>query len=110
LRDTAKHVGFNSDALELLLLGSTEACTNAVKYGSYSSNGKLQVCIQSAPDEVLVRLFYYGEPFVFSQLLSNDAETLFEPGRGHDLMRRSLDEVHYRFRNGCTLVRLVKRA
>lgn len=110
IRQAAEAVHFPDEALQPLLIGATEACSNALKHGVAPSPGNIEASILSKSDEIIVRLLYKGEPFVFANAVGIETEEPAAPGRGHYLMLRTLDEVHYQFRGGRTLVRLVKRS
>jgi two-component sensor histidine kinase len=106
IRLVAREVFFPKDSLEAMLTGATEACTNAFKYGSLSDDGTVEVCVHANATEVTARLYYPSEAFVFA----NNDQCLPGGSLGHRLMSLTLDEIHYRFRNGWALGRLVKRA
>jgi anti-sigma regulatory factor (Ser/Thr protein kinase) len=110
LRQSANAVRFPVHQLDLLLVGATEAISNAVKHGNYRSGNVITVSIQSKSDEMIVRLCYAGEPFLFESTDRSLPYSLRDVGHGHHLMHASLDEVHYYFRRGLTLARLIKRA
>lgn len=113
-RSVLKHIvqcaDFPQELLKSVQVGASEACTNAVKYGRHGPDSKISVCIQAKADELIIRMYYQGDPFVFSNYQQQDAYNGEEPGSGQLLMSRSFDEIHYHFRKGKTLSRLVKRA
>jgi anti-sigma regulatory factor (Ser/Thr protein kinase) len=110
IRDVATAAGFPSDSLHSLLVGTTEACSNAIKHGVHAPERAMEADIRINSTEVIVRLYYSSEPFVFAIHADSPADGAARSGLGHSLMCRMLDEVHYRFRRGWAMVRLVKRA
>lgn len=107
IRSLAEDAGIPSDITHKMLLGTTEACSNAIKHGDTSaSNLGIEACVHISSDEFVVRLYYKSQPFIFAdhETVDNNLPTT----HGHYVMSRVLDEVHYYFRRGCTLVRLVK--
>lgn len=110
IREAAHGSGFPRTSLQALLLGITEACSNAIKHGIPGENASIEVDARICQSEAIVRMYYASEPFIFGSLFCIDPEQSCTSGIGHSLMRVMLDEVHYRFRNGWTFARLIKKA
>ena len=83
-----------------------EAFTNAVKYGI----GNAKVCVKvdsSSNRELAVELKYRGREF--DTTVTCPEEPTHTGGYGRFLMKNVTDGMRYRFRDGDTIVRLVKR-
>lgn len=109
IRDAARGVGFPTEPLYALLVGTAEACSNAIKHGTKGPGRSIEADVHASRDEVTVRLYYASEPFIFGPE-SNRDESSGNSYLGHTLMREMLDEIQYRFRRGSALLRIVKRA
>lgn len=107
IRETAQGTGFPSTSLQSLLMGVTEACSNAIKHGTHGPESNVEIDARISSTEAIVRMYYASEPFIFGIQPNMDDDN--PSGIGHSLMRVMLDEVHYRFRKGWTMVRLIKR-
>ena len=109
IREAAVYTGFAEDALGSMLIGATEACSNAVRHGSYTETDSIEASIQAKSNEMIIRLLYKTTPFVLTNPGIPNLSEYIHVGHGHYLMRESLDEIHYYFRKGSVLARLVKR-
>ncbi len=110
VRDDATAAGFDQSAIPDLLLSVGEAFTNAVRYGNAVEHGGVEARIQASPSEVVVTLEYAGESFCHQIPCIADTVNLKSGGLGRMIMYTLLDEVDYEFKDGYTIVRMVKRA
>ena len=108
--DNATQAGFDPDALADLLLAVGEAFTNAIRHGDACKEGGVTAEIIASPVEVTVILEYAGKSFCHKIPCLSEAVNLSGGGLGRMIMYSVLDEVNYEFRNGYTIVRMVKRA
>lgn len=78
----------------------TEAMTNAIKYGhSDNSEDCVHILINIAENELLIRIFDFGQGFDINEVHSPDFNKLEDRGRGIFLIREIMDSVTY-IRNG----------
>ncbi|NVN97856.1 MAG: ATP-binding protein [Geobacteraceae bacterium] len=78
----------------------TEAMTNAIKYGnSDCSDNCVHILINIAENELLIRIFDFGQGFDINEVQSPDFNQLEDRGRGIFLIREIMDSVTY-IRNG----------
>ena len=83
-----------------------EAFTNAVKYGAGGS--KVYIRVDSSSNrELSVELKYRGRQF--DTTVTCPEEPTHEGGYGRFIMQQITDGMRYRFKNGETVLRLVKR-
>lgn len=97
---------FNPSDIADVELAVGEAFTNAVKYGM--GNSKVSVKVDSSSScEFAVELKYRGREF--DTTVTCPEEPTHTGGYGRFLMKQVTDGMRYRFENGDTVVRLVKR-
>lgn len=97
---------FNPSDIADVELAVGEAFTNAVKYGM--GNSKVSVKVDSSSSrEFAVELKYRGREF--DTTVTCPEEPTHAGGYGRFLMKQVTDGMRYRFENGDTVVRLVKR-
>lgn len=97
---------FNPSDIADVELAVGEAFTNAVKYGM--GNSKVSVKVDSSSSrEFAVELKYRGREF--DTTVTCPEKPTHTGGYGRFLMKQVTDGMRYRFKNGDTIVRLVKR-
>ncbi len=109
----ATNADFSDDAVEAFKLAVDEACTNIIKHAYEGKSGhKVEITIIVDPSCFTVRICDDGKPF--------DASTYSEPqlrlltkqrrsgGLGVHIIRRLMDQVEYRTRDGKNEICLVK--
>ena len=97
---------YNSADIADVELAVGEAFTNAVKYGI----GDSKVCVKvdsSSSRQLCVELKYRGQEF--DTVVTCPKEPTHNGGYGRFIMKQVTDGMRYRFKNGNTTVRLVKR-
>ena len=97
---------YNQSDIADVELAVGEAFTNAVKYGT----GNNKVCVRvdsSSKRELSVELKYRGRQF--DTTVTCPEEPTYTGGYGRFLMKQVTDGMRYRFKDGDTILRLVKR-
>ncbi len=109
----ARQAHFPEDAIDECRLAVCEACTNVIEHAYQGQPGRLvKVSVAVGPDRLSVRITDNGKAF--------DRSTYFEPeirrlarerrsgGLGVHIIRRLMDRVEYRSRDGKNEIRMVK--
>jgi serine/threonine-protein kinase RsbW len=111
----AQTAGLNSAAVYAVEMAVDEACTNIIEhaYGG-ESRGDIECTCQVEDGELTVTLRDYGRPFdpstVAEPNISASLEERKEGGLGLFLIRKLMDEVHFRFTpDSGNILTLVKR-
>lgn len=74
----------------------SEACTNAIKYGSQSMEaGYISVCFSVYPNRVVIQIGDRGGGFDLEEIPVPDLETHPERGYGLYIIKAKMDEVRY---------------
>lgn len=94
-------------SVEDVLLSASEAFSNAVRYGTGTSDDEIRIDLWGGSDGCRLSLEYRGEPFSTSPTDLPDADAT--GGRGRWLMQELCDSVQYEFRDGMTRIVLMKR-
>lgn len=89
----------------------TEAMTNAIKYGNCENNDdNVHIIINISEDELLIRIFDYGQGFDINEVKSPDFNMLEDRGRGIFLIRALMDSVRYVRNSECgNILEMVKQ-
>jgi anti-sigma regulatory factor (Ser/Thr protein kinase) len=103
--DAAAAFGFGDDARYEVKLAVSEAVTNAIQYGSRSSNDRIHIVAAEESGALVFEVLDAGS-FVPRVVRRGD---LPEGGRGLEFMRVLMDEVDLRPGRGGTLLRMAKR-
>lgn len=98
--DIAKEIDrFTGDRETLayqLNLVLTEAMTNAIKHGStVEGDNSVHIIITITDNELLIRIFDYGQGFDINEVKCPDFNRLEDSGRGIFLMKALMDSVRY---------------
>jgi serine/threonine-protein kinase RsbW len=90
------------DYVEDIELCISEACTNAIKYGSGRELGTdISVCFQLFPDRVTIQVGDQGEGFDLDNIPVPDLDIHPERGYGLYIIKAKMDAVRYvRCRDG----------
>jgi serine/threonine-protein kinase RsbW len=90
------HKGTLDVFLKDMELCISEACTNAIQYGTQSSEmGYISVLFSVSPDKVIIRIGDRGVGFDLEEIPLPDLETLPERGYGLYIIKAKMDEVRY---------------
>ena len=74
----------------------TEAMSNAIKYGrSDNSEENVHIRINITENELLIKIFDYGQGFDINEIPSPDFNLLEDRGRGIFLIKTLMDSVKY---------------
>jgi len=96
LCDSAPGKRKDRDFVEDIELCISEACTNAIKYGSGRETGAaVSVRFQLFPDHVIIRIGDQGEGFDLDDIPAPDLETHPERGYGLYIIKSKMDDVRY---------------
>jgi serine/threonine-protein kinase RsbW len=88
----------------------TEAMTNAIKYGcSDNSEECVHIIINIAENELLIRIFDYGQGFDINEIPSPDYNLLEDRGRGIFLIKALMDSVKYIRNSDGNVLEMVKQ-
>jgi len=93
-----------------LVLGVSEAFTNAIRHGSSRDGDVILTTVVARPSEIAVTLHYRGDGFQHKLPDRDEIRRLEAGGIGRYIMYSVLDEVTYTFHTGFTSVRMVKRS
>jgi serine/threonine-protein kinase RsbW len=105
----ARRMHFDAGQIEDLKLAVGEACANAVKYSTCSDdNPNVEIKCVVMPDSLTVEV---KNKYIGPDQLSfpNALDPSREGGRGLYLMRQLMDEVHFEWKKGTAVVRMLKR-
>ncbi|MGQ9525041.1 MAG: ATP-binding protein [Armatimonadota bacterium] len=97
------------DELDLgdLVAAVGEAFANAVEHGS--GNTAITVVLTAEDSRVVVDLEYGGEPFPVHTVSTPEPGQLRDGGLGRYIMQELMDDVAYKFSDGITRLRMLKR-
>lgn len=87
-------------------LAVTEACANVVQHSSSSTEFEVQVVIDNW--DCTITVTDHGPGFDLASVADLDSPVLAEGGRGLELMRLLVDDLHFVPAQGGTVVRLSK--
>jgi serine/threonine-protein kinase RsbW len=94
-------------------LAVDEACANIMHYAYSEAGGVIELSCERRNDAVRVIIKDQGKPFDPTAVpppdLDADVEDRAVGGLGIYFMRRMMDEVSYKFRNGENVLTMVKR-
>lgn len=75
----------------------TEAMANAIKYGNPADQDSMvHISININPEEIMIRVFDYGQGFDINSIPVPDFDELEDRGRGIFIIRSIMDVVQYR--------------
>jgi serine/threonine-protein kinase RsbW len=110
----ARSAGFDDRTSYACQLAVTEACENIILHGyRRQPSGDIRVTTRSRPGDLIIDIVDSAPPFNPTQVPSDEAWPLSDPpvgGRGLLIIRRVMDEVHYRRRSNRNMLRMRKRA
>jgi serine/threonine-protein kinase RsbW len=105
--------GFDSETMLEAQLAAEEACTNIALYAYGNGEGCINIAIKMAGDRLELTIADNGTPFDPTAkrvaIPNSDAENRPIGGLGIELIRAMVDEVHYEFKDGKNVLRLVKK-
>jgi serine/threonine-protein kinase RsbW len=88
----------------------TEAMSNAIKYGSTDNCEEcVHIIINIVENELLIRIFDYGQGFDINEIPSPDFNLLEDRGRGIFLIKALMDSVTYRRNSNGNVLEMVKQ-
>jgi serine/threonine-protein kinase RsbW len=88
-----EEVGADEECMADIAVAQTEACTNVVKHSGPGDEYEVRVDIDEA--KCVIRVIDTGRGFDWQSLTDGGADTSAERGRGIQLMRALVDEVHF---------------
>jgi serine/threonine-protein kinase RsbW len=100
-------LGVDGVVVDDLQVAVTEACTNVVKHAEDGAD--YAVTVRLLPSSCEIDVIDRGGGFFAGELGHADAEAGAEHGRGIQLMRALVDQVHFQVQEGSNVVRLTKR-
>ncbi len=107
--DLAAEAPFGSGDVDDIVIAVGEASANAVRYGTRpGERARVRVRCQLHAAGLYVEISDGGRGFDLARLRAPEIGQCQEGGLGIFLMRRAMDEVHYRFDDQGTTVLLVK--
>jgi len=109
IAEIAARVSLDQQSLSELVLGVSEAFSNAVRHGSCIKGDKILITVNASSDEITVELYYRGDGFHHRLPDCDEICQLENGGLGRYIMYSVIDEVDYNFQLGFTSIRLVKR-
>ncbi|CAN5684025.1 hypothetical protein BH18ACT15_BH18ACT15_01990 [soil metagenome] len=102
-----RHLGAPAHSIADVELALTEACTNVLKHGG--GDNEYEIAIEITADGCALQVSDAGSGFDHAQLRAGEESATAEGGRGIQLMRALVDEVHFVSEaDAGTAVRLVK--
>ena len=116
VEDALLSVNFPSKTIFLVKLATEEIYCNIVKYAYVDGKSDVQLSytISENPLSIKIRFLDCGAPFnplcVEEPDLSTDAQDRPLGGLGIFLVKKSMDEVNYRYHNGNNILTLKKNA
>jgi serine/threonine-protein kinase RsbW len=99
-----------SDFVNAVELAVGEACTNCVKH-RHRENDRLdsiRVCFELEENQMVVKVQDQNPSFDFENTPVPDLEQIPESGYGIQIMKKTMDEVKYRYENGWNIIILKK--
>jgi anti-sigma regulatory factor (Ser/Thr protein kinase) len=108
----ARSAGFDDRTSYACQLAVTEACENIVLHGYRGAEGEIRVTTRSRPGELIVDVVDTAPPFNPTAVPSEETWPAADPpvgGRGLLIIRRVMDEIHYRRRGNRNVLRMRKR-
>ncbi|HUQ62530.1 MAG TPA: ATP-binding protein [Acidimicrobiales bacterium] len=92
IRDTLKQIGVTEECLADIAVAQSEACTNVVEHSGPGE--EYEISVQIVDDYCIITVTDSGQGFDTSQP-SAEPVVLGEGGRGIDLMKALVDNVHF---------------
>ena len=93
-------------------LAVDEACSNIILHGYGEEGGRIEIELAVSPDRVTVSLMDSGEPFnpltVEPPDLCDDVDQRKVGGLGVFIIKKTMDEVGYEYRNGRNVLSITK--
>ncbi len=113
----ASEAGFDSDDTFQVNLACDEACTNIIEHAyNGEDNGEIFVSWEIRDDNFIITLHDNGEPFdpatVPKPMIPADPAQISQlqvGGLGLHLMRKVMDDIHFRFDDNGNVVIMTKR-
>jgi anti-sigma regulatory factor (Ser/Thr protein kinase) len=110
LHDWLRHVPVEPDAIDALLLATSELTSNAVRHAS-GAPGSIHIDAWAEEDAIVVEVTDDGGSITWTEHDRNDVpDPEAEQGRGLFLVHELADEVTTRVEDGHSVVRIVKHA
>ncbi len=110
LRDWLRFIPVEEDAIDALLLATSELCSNAVRHAT-GAPGSVQLQAWAESDSVFIEVSDDGGALTWTDERGDELpDPEAEQGRGLFLVRELADEVNSRIEDGRSIVRIVKRA
>ncbi len=101
-------IGVSRDCTDDIAIALTEACTNVLKHAG--PGDEYEVSLEVDSDQCVIRVVDKGRGFDSQSLGMRHADSAAEQGRGIELMRALVDQVHFISKpEAGTIVHLEKR-
>lgn len=98
IRDTLRQIGVTDECLADIAVAQSEACTNVVEHSG--PGDEYEISIELIDDYCIITVVDSGHGFDSSPRGDTETVVLGEGGRGIDLMRSLVDNVHFVTRPG----------
>lgn len=109
-REIDRYTGDRETLAYQINLVLTEAMSNAIKYGSTDNCEEcVHIIINIVENELLIRIFDYGQGFDINEIPSPDFNLLEDRGRGIFLIKALMDSVTYRRNSNGNVLEMVKQ-
>jgi serine/threonine-protein kinase RsbW len=109
-REIDRYTGDRETLAYQINLVLTEAMSNAIKYGSPDNPDKhVHIVISIVENELLIRIFDYGQGFDINDIPVPDFNLLEDCGRGIFLIKALMDSVTYTRNSDGNILEMVKQ-
>ena len=109
-REIDRYTGDRETLAYQINLVLTEAMSNAIKYGgSDNCDECVHILINIAENELLIRIFDYGQGFDINEIPAPDFNLLEDRGRGIFLIKALMDSVTYTRKSSGNILEMVKQ-
>lgn len=109
-REIDRYTGDRETLAYQINLVLTEAMSNAIKYGSSDNCEEcVHILINISENELLIRIFDYGQGFDINEIPAPDFNLLEDRGRGIFLIKALMDSVTYTRNSNGNMLEMVKQ-
>jgi len=109
-REIDRYTGDRETLAYQINLVLTEAMSNAIKYGSSDACEEcVHILINITENELLIRIFDYGQGFDINEIAVPDFNLLEDRGRGIFLIKALMDSVTYTRKSSGNILEMVKQ-
>jgi len=109
-REIDRYTGDRETLAYQINLVLTEAMSNAIKYGSSATCEEcVHILINITENELLIRIFDYGQGFDINEIAAPDFNMLEDRGRGIFLIKALMDSVTYTKKSSGNILEMIKQ-